>query len=87
MPVIEDFDGRPVRSRDSGVALSLVCEVWGRSGCLLHTAPVRHPSPKIRARTVCVEGVRGAACAAVSSMRKLSSGGYRCHDRFPSDSW
>ena len=73
--------GWPKRSRGSGVA-------WGH-GCVRYRATqavwllassVRHPSPGIR---ICVavwaEAVRSAACAAVSSLRKLSSGGYRRH--------
>jgi hypothetical protein len=72
----------------SGVALSLVCvRCGGDRAVWLHTAPIGCPSPRIRVRVECVEGVRGAVCAAVSSLRKLSSGGYRCHDRFPSDAW
>src|ERR1700679_2255164 len=43
--------------------------------------PISHPSPWIRVCTpVCAEAVRVAVCAAVSSLRKLSSGGYCCHD-------
>jgi hypothetical protein len=75
------------RSRGSGVAWGLVHVRCGGDRAVYLHAAVGRPSPRIRARTVWVEGVRGAVYAAVSSLRKLSSGGYRCHDRFPSDSW
>jgi hypothetical protein len=78
----------PSAAAEGGVAWGLVyVRCGGDRAVELHTAPIRRPSPRIRACIVCVEGVRGAVCAAVSSLRKLSSGGYRCHDRFPSDSW
>jgi hypothetical protein len=78
----------PSAAAEGGVAWGLVyVRCGGDRAVELHTAPIRCPSPRIRACIVCVEGVRGAVCAAVSSLRKLSSGGYRCHDRFPSDSW
>ena len=73
----------PKRSRGSGVAWGHGCVRCGATRAVwLLASSVRHPSPRIR---VCVavraEAVRSAACAAVSSLRKLSSGGYRCHDR------
>ena len=40
-----------------------------------HGASVWHPSPKIRVSTVCPEAGKEAGHAAVSSLRKLSSGG------------
>ena len=49
-----------------------------------HGASVWHPSPKIRVSTVCQEVGKEAGHMAVSSLRKLSSGGYHS-DHHPSE--
>ena len=49
-------------------------------------ASVWHPSPEIRVSTVSLEVEREASQVAVSSLRELSSGGYRYPDRHPSES-
>ena len=51
-------------------------------------ASVSCPSPRTRACTVCPEAGREASLQRTSgsSLRKLSSGGSRCHDRRPSES-
>jgi hypothetical protein len=70
--VILILDGQrvgPSAAAEGGIVWGLVYVRGGGDWAVkLHTAPIGRLSPRIRACMVCVEGVRGVVCAAVSSL-------------------